>query len=64
MPLAAGGIRLEHIDIGGGVGIRYRDETPPPLDDYARVLLERLGGRAERLIVEPGRSLVATPAGC
>jgi len=56
--LAAGGIRLEHIDIGGGVGIRYRDETPPPLEDYARVLLERLAGRAESLIVEPGRSLV------
>ncbi|MDP2832293.1 MAG: diaminopimelate decarboxylase [Pseudomonadota bacterium] len=56
--LALAGIRLEHIDIGGGVGIRYRDETPPALDDYARVLLERLGGRHETLIVEPGRSLV------
>ena len=52
------GIDLAHIDIGGGVGIRYRDETPPTPDDYARVLLERMAGRAEMLIVEPGRSLV------
>jgi len=56
--LAATGIHLEHIDLGGGVGIRYRDETPPALDDYARVLLKRLNGRGETLIVEPGRSLV------
>ncbi|MDO9226231.1 MAG: diaminopimelate decarboxylase [Thiobacillus sp.] len=56
--LNASGIHLEHIDIGGGVGIRYRDETPPALDDYARVLLKRLAHRAETLIVEPGRSLV------
>ncbi len=56
--LAAEGIHLEHIDIGGGVGIRYRDETPPALDDYAQVLLKRLAGRRETLIVEPGRSLV------
>jgi len=52
------GIRLQHIDIGGGVGIRYRDETPPALDDYARVLLDRMQGRPEKLIVEPGRALV------
>jgi diaminopimelate decarboxylase len=52
------GIRLQHIDVGGGVGIRYRDETPPALDDYANVLLERMRGRPEKLIVEPGRALV------
>jgi diaminopimelate decarboxylase len=56
--LAADGIRLEHIDIGGGVGIRYRDETPPAPDEYARTLLDRLAGRRETLVVEPGRSLV------
>lgn len=56
--LKAAGIELEHIDIGGGVGIRYRDETPPALDEYARVLLKRLSHRRESLIVEPGRSLV------
>ncbi len=52
------GIVLRHIDIGGGVGIRYRDETPPALEEYARVLLDGMAGRAETLIVEPGRSLV------
>jgi diaminopimelate decarboxylase len=56
--LEADGIALHHIDIGGGVGIRYRDETPPELDDYAEVLLSRLRGRTEQLIVEPGRALV------
>ncbi len=56
--LAAAGITLQHIDLGGGVGIRYRDETPPALDEYARVLLKRLAHRKESLIVEPGRSLV------
>ncbi len=52
------GIRLQHIDIGGGVGIRYRDETPPELDAYAGVILARMHGRSERLVVEPGRALV------
>ena len=56
--LQAAGIKLQHIDVGGGVGIRYRDETPPALDDYARILLDRMRGRPEKLIVEPGRSLV------
>ncbi len=56
--LEAEGIQLDHIDIGGGVGIRYRDEEPPALADYAQVLLSRLAGRSESLIVEPGRSLV------
>ena len=57
--LAAEGITLEHIDIGGGLGVRYRDETPPAIADYADVLLARLKGRTEQLVVEPGRSLVA-----
>jgi diaminopimelate decarboxylase len=52
------GIRLQHIDVGGGVGIRYRDETPPALDAYAAVLLDRMRDRQEKLIVEPGRALV------
>jgi diaminopimelate decarboxylase len=56
--LQAEGIPLHHIDIGGGVGIRYRDETPPELSDYAAVILQRMQGRSEQLIVEPGRALV------
>jgi diaminopimelate decarboxylase len=56
--LAAEGIRLEHLDLGGGLGIRYNDETPPSIAEYARALLGALQGRAEKLIVEPGRVLV------
>lgn len=52
------GIPLAHIDIGGGVGIRYRDETPIPREAYAEVLLSRMRGREETLVIEPGRSLV------
>jgi diaminopimelate decarboxylase len=57
--LADAGIRLEHIDMGGGLGVRYGDETPPAVSDYIQVLLRQLAGRSELLIVEPGRSLVA-----
>lgn len=56
--LEGDGIELQHIDIGGGVGIRYRDESPPALNEYAQVLLERMHSRPQRLIVEPGRALV------
>jgi diaminopimelate decarboxylase len=56
--LAAEGIVLDHIDLGGGVGIRYRDETPPDLAAYGRTLAARFAGRSERLLLEPGRSLV------
>jgi len=57
--LQAEGIAVEHVDIGGGLGIRYRDETPPAVADYARAISERLGARHLRLVLEPGRSLVA-----
>ena len=56
--LAAEGIALDHIDLGGGVGIRYSDETPPDLDAYGRTLASRFTGRREKLLLEPGRSLV------
>jgi diaminopimelate decarboxylase len=56
--LAAEGITLDHIDLGGGVGIRYRDETPPDLGAYGRALAARFAGRHEKLLLEPGRSLV------
>ena len=56
--LAAEGIPLEHIDLGGGLGIRYRDETPPAIADYVAALLNTLRGRCEKLILEPGRALV------
>lgn len=56
--LANEGIHLEHIDLGGGLGIRYNDETPPAIADYAAALLDALKGRSEKLILEPGRVLV------
>ena len=56
--LAAEGIRLRHIDLGGGVGIRYRDEPPPDLAEYGHALAVRFSGRSEKLLLEPGRSLV------
>jgi diaminopimelate decarboxylase len=56
--LAAEGISLQHIDLGGGLGIRYRDENPPPPDSYVRALLECVGERPQQILLEPGRSLV------
>ena len=56
--LAREGIRLEHLDLGGGLGICYDDETPPSIAAYAQALLGALQGRSEKLIVEPGRVLV------
>lgn len=56
--LTRAGVHLDHIDMGGGLGIRYRDETPPSASDYARALLAGMAGRTERLLLEPGRSIV------
>lgn len=56
--LAKEGIKLEHLDMGGGLGIKYKDETPPSIAEYAKQLLNTLSGRSEKLIVEPGRVLV------
>jgi diaminopimelate decarboxylase len=52
------GIAIHHLDLGGGLGICYSDETPPPVADYAEVLLEKLAGRKFKILVEPGRALV------
>lgn len=57
--LAEEGIRLAHVDVGGGLGVRYQEEAPPAPDVYARALLEGLRGRSETLVLEPGRWLVA-----
>ncbi|MCC6657329.1 MAG: diaminopimelate decarboxylase [Rhodocyclaceae bacterium] len=56
--LAAAGIALRHIDLGGGIGIRYRDEAPPAVADYLAPILAQLAGRSEKLLFEPGRALV------
>ena len=49
------GIELEYVDVGGGIGIRYHDERPPPLESYAKGLRDAIGDRPLSLIVEPGR---------
>ena len=56
--LADLGIQLDHIDVGGGLGIQYQDEQPPSMTDYANLLLGLFAGRSEHIYVEPGRSLV------
>lgn len=57
--LAADGIVLEHIDVGGGMGITYRADDPAPaVADYLAPMLSRLKSRKEKLVFEPGRSLV------
>ena len=53
------GIYLRHIDLGGGVGVRYRDEEPPLVTDYIKAVRERLDGRDLALMFEPGRYIVA-----
>jgi len=56
--LAGEGLPIEHLDLGGGLGIRYRDEEPPAVRDYLHTLFGLLGGRKVRLLFEPGRALV------
>ncbi|MFJ1338684.1 diaminopimelate decarboxylase [Pseudomonas caricapapayae] len=53
------GIHLRHLDLGGGVGVRYRDEEPPLAGDYIKAIRERLGERDLALVFEPGRYIVA-----
>ena len=56
--LQSEGIQLHHIDLGGGLGIRYRDETPPSIKDYLAPLLGELKNRRLKILFEPGRRLV------
>lgn len=57
--LAAKGITFEHLDIGGGLGVRYRDEEPPAPGTYVSALLEKLGDRNLKVVMEPGRAIAA-----
>ena len=56
--LQRSGISLAHIDLGGGFGIRYRDESPAPVSEFLDGALGVLAGRRETLIVDPGRAIV------
>ena len=55
--LADAGIRLAQLDVGGGLGVRYRDETPPEPDAWARALRPLLEGRRLKVLCEPGRAI-------
>ncbi|MGO2135198.1 diaminopimelate decarboxylase [Marinobacter sp.] len=57
--LAENGIRIRHLDMGGGLGVTYDDEQPPQPSEYVRALDERIGDRELELILEPGRSIAA-----
>ncbi|UOA09205.1 diaminopimelate decarboxylase [Methylobacter sp. S3L5C] len=56
--LKADGIHLHHLDLGGGLGIRYNEEQPPEPADYIKAVLERLGKTDFEILLEPGRAIV------
>lgn len=51
------GIDLHHLDLGGGLGIQYTDETPPPIAEYVAALLNKLNDPSIEVIIEPGRAI-------
>ncbi len=53
------GISIRHLDLGGGLGVRYRDETPPSIGAYIAAIRQELGSRRLALMFEPGRSIAA-----
>ena len=55
--LAENGIALEHLDLGGGLGISYQGEEPPEPAEYAKAIVERLGGSVMPIHIEPGRAI-------
>lgn len=57
--LAQQGIKIQHLDLGGGLGVPYRDEVPPQPAEYAKALIERLQGTDYSIILEPGRAIMA-----
>ncbi|SDY55857.1 diaminopimelate decarboxylase [Nitrosomonas sp. Nm58] len=52
------GLHIEHLDLGGGLGIRYSQESPPSIKDYVTALCNSVGQRKQRILIEPGRSLI------
>lgn len=57
--LAQQGIKIEHLDLGGGLGVRYKDEEPATAAQYIAAVKARLGERRFKLIFEPGRYIAA-----
>lgn len=56
--LEAKNIHISHIDVGGGIGITYANETPPAFSAYAKAILDKMKARNVKLLFEPGRALV------
>ena len=52
------GLPIDHLDLGGGLGIRYSGENPPAVQDYVTALCTAIGRRNQRILIEPGRALV------
>ncbi|MEN8260105.1 MAG: diaminopimelate decarboxylase [Pseudomonadota bacterium] len=57
LDLESNGIQLRHLDLGGGLGIRYREECPPEPRAYVKALFERLGDNRCEILLEPGRAI-------
>jgi len=57
--LATQGITIQHLDLGGGLGVPYNGETPPEPAQYMKAIIERMGDRKLKLIFEPGRAIMA-----
>jgi diaminopimelate decarboxylase len=55
--LSERGIEIHHLDLGGGLGIQYTDETPPPIKEYIQALLAKLNDSSIEVIIEPGRAI-------
>ena len=52
------GLEIDHLDLGGGLGIRYSQQSPPSAQDYVAALCAQIGQRKQRILIEPGRALV------
>jgi diaminopimelate decarboxylase len=57
--IEAQGIAIRHLDLGGGLGVLYRDEQPPSPAQYVRPLLARLANSGKEILIEPGRAIAA-----
>ncbi|MCH9639790.1 MAG: diaminopimelate decarboxylase [Betaproteobacteria bacterium] len=56
--LQSQGLKIEHLDLGGGLGIRYTDETPPSIKDYVATLCASTSQVTQRILIEPGRAMI------
>ncbi len=57
LPLKQQGINIQHLDLGGGLGIRYQQEQPPLPADYAKAIADKLAGKSFKILLEPGRAI-------